>query len=103
MPNSPKRFTAKQPTRKHETQKGQQIQNPKSKRTLQSSLLFITHINTLRISLQKAGKSKQKENKTALLLIKSQKEEHDFLQTIQKTLVNLSLFSFHHSKLATLS
>jgi hypothetical protein len=55
----------------------------KSKRTLPSSLPFNTHIKTLRISSQKAGKSGKKK-KTTLLFFKITKEEQDFLQTTQK-------------------
>jgi hypothetical protein len=81
-----------------ETQKGQQIQIQKNSPIITS--LHYAH-KTLRISLQKA-ENRKKEKKTTLLLIKSQKEEQNFLQTIQKNLVNLSLFFLHHSKLATL-
>jgi hypothetical protein len=89
--NSPKRFTAKQPT---PNVKHRKANKSKSKRTLPSSLPFVRHIKNLRISLQKAGKSRKKE--------KEKKRSRTSLKPYKKPRKPKPFF-LHHSKLATLS
>jgi hypothetical protein len=80
--NSPKRFTAKQPTRKHETQKGQQIQIQKNSPIIPS--LHYAHKNSPNF-LTKSRKIEKRKETDDIIIFKITKEEQDFLQTTQKS------------------